>query len=100
MPVYEKITLGEKCPNTDFFLVHISLYLDYIRKFAEYISVFSSNTGKYGTEKTPYLDTFHAVINFEPIGFVSLYIFLYDKLLKEGPRLVKWLSVRLRTKWL
>ena len=21
------------------------------------------NTGKYGTEKTPYLDTFHAVLN-------------------------------------
>ena len=27
----------------------------------EYLSVFSSNTGKYGPEKTPYLDTFHAV---------------------------------------
>ena len=25
------------------------------------ISVFSLNTGKYGPEKTPYLDTFHAV---------------------------------------
>ena len=30
------------------------------------IDVFSSNTGKYGPEKTPYLDTFHAVL-----GFVS-----------------------------
>ena len=26
-------------------------------------SVFSTNTRKYGPEKTPYLDTFHAVIN-------------------------------------
>ena len=26
------------------------------------ISVFSPNTGKYGPEKTPYLDTFHAVL--------------------------------------
>ena len=26
-----------------------------------YFSVFSPNTGKYGLEKTPYLDTFHAV---------------------------------------
>ena len=26
-----------------------------------YVSVFSSNAGKYGPEKTPYLDTFHAV---------------------------------------
>ena len=25
------------------------------------MSVFSPNTGKYGPEKTPYLDTFHAV---------------------------------------
>ena len=27
----------------------------------EYLSVFSPNTGKYGPEITPYLDTFHAV---------------------------------------
>ena len=27
-----------------------------------YFSVFSPNTGKYGPEKTPYLDTFHVVI--------------------------------------
>ena len=26
-----------------------------------YLSVFSPNVGKYGREKTPYLDTFHAV---------------------------------------
>ena len=33
-----------------------------IRSFAgPYFSVFSSNTGKYGPEKTPYLDTFHEV---------------------------------------
>ena len=34
-----------KCPNTKFFLVRI----------------FSQNTGKYGPEKTSYLDTFHTV---------------------------------------
>ena len=28
----------------------------------EYLSVFSPNSGKYGPEKTPYLDTFHGVI--------------------------------------
>ena len=28
----------------------------------EYLSVFSSNAGKYGPGKTPYLDTFHAVL--------------------------------------
>ena len=27
-----------------------------------YLSVFSSNAGKYGPEKTLYLDTFHAVV--------------------------------------
>ena len=28
-----------------------------------YPSIFSPNAGKYGQEKTPYLDTFHAVIS-------------------------------------
>ena len=36
-------TLREKCPNT------------------EYLSTFSPNAGKYGLQKTPYLDIFHAV---------------------------------------
>ena len=43
-----KITLREKCPNTEFFL---------------YLSVFfciQSDAGKYGPEKSPYMDTFHA----------------------------------------
>ena len=31
----------------------------------EYLTVFSPNGGKYGPEKTPYMDTFHAVITFE-----------------------------------
>ena len=31
-------------------------YLD-----TSYLSVFSPNEGKYGPEKTPYLDTFHRV---------------------------------------
>ena len=45
--------LREKCPNTEFFLVRIFLYSP----------VFGLNTGIYGPEKTPYLDTFHAVRN-------------------------------------
>ena len=44
---YQK-KLREKCPNTEFLS-------------GPYIPVFSPNTGKYGPEKTPYLDTFHAV---------------------------------------
>ena len=30
----------------------------------QYFPVFGLNTGKYGPEKTPYLDTFHAVKDF------------------------------------
>ena len=45
------VSFREKCPNTTFFLVRIFLYLDWI-------SIFTPNTGKYGAEKTPYLDTF------------------------------------------
>ena len=41
--IYLNDTLREKCPDTKF------------------LSVFSPNAGKYGPEKTPYLDTFHAV---------------------------------------
>ena len=54
-------SLREKCPNMEFFLVRIFLHLDWIRRDTEYLSVLSPNTGKYGPEKTPYLDAFHAV---------------------------------------
>ena len=36
----------------------------------KYLSAFSPNVGKYGPEKTPYLDTFHAVVaglNLQPL---------------------------------
>ena len=55
------IALYEKCPNTEFFLVCIFPYLDWIQRFMGWIFVFSLNTGNYGPEKTPYLDIFHAV---------------------------------------
>ena len=32
-----------------------------------YFPVFGLNAGKYGTEKTPYLDTFHAVYMFDKV---------------------------------
>ena len=41
------ISLREKYPNTDFF-------------YGPFFTVFGLNTGKYGPEKTPYLDNFHA----------------------------------------
>ena len=44
---------------------HIFLTLPEVSKYGvisgPYFPVFSPNTGKYGTEVTPYLDTFHAV---------------------------------------
>ena len=36
-------------------------YLGRMRRDIPYLSVFSPNAGKYGPEKIPYLDTFHAV---------------------------------------
>ena len=53
----------EKCRNMEFFLVRIFLYSE--------ISLFSPNTGIYEPEKTPYLDTFHAVFLWRFInGFI------------------------------
>ena len=63
--------LREKCPNTELFLVRIYPYLDWIRRYTEYLSVFSPNVGKYGPEKTPYLDTFQTVRNFLEHAFLS-----------------------------
>ena len=58
-----KLSLRQKCPNTEFFLLRVFLHLDWIRRDTKYLypSVFSPNSGKYGPEKTPYLDTFHTV---------------------------------------
>ena len=46
--------------------MHLLEYLLYLAHHYPHIivnvlSVFSPNAGKYGPEKTPYLDTFHAV---------------------------------------
>ena len=60
-PIQHKSSLLEKCPNTEFFLVRIFPYSDWMRRETPYLFVFSLNTRKYGPEKTPYLDTFHAV---------------------------------------
>ena len=51
----------ERCPNKEFFLVRIFPHSDWIWRDTEYLSVFSPNAGKSGREKTPYLNTFHAV---------------------------------------
>ena len=47
--------LLRKCPNTEFFLVRVFPYFDWMRRFTEKISAFSRNRGKHGPAKTPYL---------------------------------------------
>ena len=37
-----------------------------------YFPAFSPNTGKYGPEKTPYMDTFHAVIGIYRVLNIAL----------------------------
>ena len=59
-----KESLREMCPNMEFFLVRIFPHSDWIRRDTKYLSVFSPNAGKYEAEKTPYLDTVHAVNQF------------------------------------
>ena len=56
-----KLSLGEKRPNTEFFLVRNFPHSDWIRIGTEYLAVFSPNVGKYGPENTLDLDTFHTI---------------------------------------
>ena len=39
-----------------------------------YLSSFSPNAGKYGPEKTPYLDTFHAVTVIMTTSIITIFI--------------------------
>ena len=59
--IIHEVPLREKCPNTELYLVRIFPNSDGIPRDAEYISVFSPNTGNYGPKKTLYLHIFHAV---------------------------------------
>ena len=72
------VTLREKCPNAEFFLDDIFPHSDWIRRFTEYLSVFTPNAGKYGPEKTPYLDTFYAV---SALAFMWLFLNHWNRLL-------------------
>ena len=55
------LSLREKCPYTEFFLVSIFPHSEWIRRHTEYLSVFSPSVGKYGPGKTPYMDTSRSV---------------------------------------
>ena len=58
--------LREECTNAEFFLVRIFRIRSEYGEISSthYLSVFSSNAGKYGPKKTPYMKTFHAVLSF------------------------------------
>ena len=49
----------------------------FLLRDTKYLSVFSPNAGKYGPEKTPYLDIFHAV---NPNAFILLRLYYYKQL--------------------
>ena len=55
-------TLREEYPNKEIFLICIFLDLAWIQRDTSYLSIFTPNAGKYGQEKTLYLDTFHKMI--------------------------------------
>ena len=58
------LPLLEKSSHTELFLVRIFLYWDWIRSVhiqSFFWSVFSCIWTEYGPEKTPYLNTFHAM---------------------------------------
>ena len=57
-------------------MVRIFPHSDWIRRDTKYlsVSVFSLNAGKYGPEKTPYLDTFHAVYIYSNVVKKTFYI--------------------------
>ena len=65
------------------FLVRILSDSDWIRRDTPYLSVFSPNAEKYGPEKTPYFDTFHAVILFaisHMLSEIKYFLFLFTPL--------------------
>ena len=66
------LTLREKCPNKEFFLVLIFPHSDWIRRDTLYVFVFSPNAGKYRPEKNPYLDTFHIVQGSQIYWMISI----------------------------
>ena len=59
-------------------MVKVIYYL--VRRYegTKYLSLFNPNVGKYGPEKTPYLDTLHAMIS---VGKVLNFFHLIDLML-------------------
>ena len=59
----KKLSLHNKCPYLEVFLVRTFPYSDWIQRFTLYICVFSLIVGQHGPEKNPNLNTSHAVTN-------------------------------------
>ena len=57
--------------------VFSGLYFPTFGLHTPYLSVFSPNTGKNGPEKTPYLDTFHAVNYYYLLKKYGLQVYQY-----------------------
>ena len=70
-------TVRKKSPNMEIFLVRIFPHSAWIRRDTEYFSVFIWNAGKYGPKKTPYMDTFHAVVAFSSLNSYRMNVCLY-----------------------
>ena len=69
---FMSVSIKHHCVKSVQILVRIFLYLDWIRRFTPYISVFSPNTGKYWPEITLYLNNFHAVhAHYNSENFIS-----------------------------
>ena len=63
-------------PLTDYYVKSVQIrsffWFVFSRIRTRYLPVFSRNTGKYGPEKTPYLNTFHTVdVSYHQIVFVE-----------------------------
>ena len=75
------VSLREKCPNTELFLVRILPHSEWIWRDISYLSVFTPSVGKNGPEITPYLDTFHTVHVIRNSNcFIMLKLILIDSL--------------------
>ena len=61
-------SLREKCPNTEFFDPYFPAFRLNTERYRVQIRYIGPNAGKYGPEKTPYLDTFYAVLEIITAG--------------------------------
>ena len=64
-------TLPEKCLHTEFFLVHIFLYSDRIRRFNG--DLLRKSLGKYGPEKNIFGHFWGSEREYEPLYYFKLY---------------------------